>query len=44
MLAVKQEHRGRGIATKLVRLAIDIMIEREADEVRSLILVTLMSF
>ncbi|KAL8744010.1 MAG: hypothetical protein Q9190_003695 [Brigantiaea leucoxantha] len=33
MLAVKQEHRGRGIATKLVRLAIDIMIEREADEI-----------
>ena len=34
MLAVKEEHRGKGIATKLVRLAIDIMIEREADEVR----------
>lgn len=33
MLAVKKEHRGKGIATKLVRLAIDIMIEREADEV-----------
>ncbi|KAI4213436.1 MAG: hypothetical protein LQ351_003936 [Letrouitia transgressa] len=33
MLAVKKEHRGKGIATKLVRLAIDIMIEREADEI-----------
>lgn len=33
MLAVKKEHRGRGIATKLVRMAIDIMIERDADEV-----------
>ena len=38
MLAVKQEHRGKGIATKLVRMAIDVMIERDADEVcRSLI-------
>lgn len=35
MLAVKKEHRGRGIATKLVRMAIDVMIERDADEVRS---------
>lgn len=33
MLAVKKEHRGKGIATKLVRMAIDIMIERDADEV-----------
>lgn len=33
MLAVEKEHRGRGIATKLVRMAIDIMIERDADEV-----------
>lgn len=33
MLAVKEEHRGRGIATKLVRMAIDKMIERDADEV-----------
>ena len=33
MLAVREEHRGKGIATKLVRMAIDIMIEREADEV-----------
>ena len=38
MLAVKQEHRGKGIATKLVRMAIDVMIERDADEVcRSLV-------
>lgn len=34
MLAVKGEHRGKGIATKLVRMAIDAMIERDADEVR----------
>ncbi|KAL8823232.1 MAG: hypothetical protein Q9191_006047 [Dirinaria sp. TL-2023a] len=33
MLAVREEHRGKGIATKLVRMAIDIMIEREADEI-----------
>ncbi|KAL8963477.1 MAG: hypothetical protein Q9193_000260 [Seirophora villosa] len=33
MLAVKKEHRGQGIATKLVRMAIDIMIERDADEI-----------
>ncbi|KAL8701919.1 MAG: hypothetical protein Q9224_000273 [Gallowayella concinna] len=33
MLAVKKEHRGKGIATKLVRMAIDIMIERGADEI-----------
>lgn len=33
MLAVKGEHRGKGIATKLVRMAIDAMIERDADEV-----------
>lgn len=33
MLAVKEEHRGKGIATKLVRMAIDVMIERDADEV-----------
>ena len=34
MLAVREEYRGRGIATKLVRMAIDAMIERNADEVR----------
>src|SRR5436190_1032741 len=33
MLAVMSEHRGKGIATKLVRMAIDVMIERDADEV-----------
>ena len=35
MLAVREEHRGKGIATNLVRMAIDTMIEREADEVSS---------
>ena len=35
MLAVKEEHREKGIATKLVRMAIDAMIERDADEVFS---------
>ena len=34
MLAVKEEYRGKGIATKIVRMAIDAMIERDADEVR----------
>ncbi|KAH8423919.1 peptide alpha-N-acetyltransferase MAK3 [Aspergillus melleus] len=33
MLAVREEFRGRGIATKLVRMAIDAMIERDADEI-----------
>ncbi|KAL9602935.1 MAG: hypothetical protein Q9219_001460 [cf. Caloplaca sp. 3 TL-2023] len=33
MLAVRKEHRGKGIATKLVRMALDIMIERDADEI-----------
>lgn len=33
MLAVKDEYRGRGIATRLVRMAIDAMRERDADEV-----------
>lgn len=36
MLAVREESRGRGIATRLVRMAIDAMIERDADEVRLL--------
>ncbi|KAJ6093157.1 N-alpha-acetyltransferase 30 [Penicillium sp. IBT 16267x] len=36
MLAVREEYRGRGIATKLVRMAIDAMIERNADERRAL--------
>lgn len=33
MLAVNEGYRGRGIATKLVQMAIDAMIERDADEV-----------
>lgn len=33
MLAVKKEHRGKGIATELVRMAIDAMIIKDADEV-----------
>jgi ribosomal protein S18 acetylase RimI-like enzyme len=33
MLAVKKEHRGRGIASKLVRMAMDGMIAKDADEV-----------
>lgn len=33
MLATRSEYRGRGIATKLVRLAMDRMIEMDADEV-----------
>lgn len=33
MLAVREEYRGRGIATELVRMAIDAMIARNADEV-----------
>lgn len=33
MLAVREEYRGRGIATRLVRMAIDAMIARDADEV-----------
>src|SRR4051794_30977470 len=33
MLAVREEYRGKGIATKLVCMAIDAMIARDADEV-----------
>lgn len=33
MLAVREEYRGQGIATKLARMAIDAMVERGADEV-----------
>jgi peptide alpha-N-acetyltransferase len=33
MLAVSSEYRGKGIATRLVRMAIDAMIEQGADEV-----------
>lgn len=33
MLATRSEHRGRGIATQLVKRAVDKMIEKDADEV-----------
>ena len=33
MLAVKNEHRGQGIATKLVRMAVEAMTAKDADEV-----------
>ena len=33
MLAVREEYRGKGIATELVRKTLDVMIERNADEV-----------
>ena len=33
MLAVKEEYRGKSIATKLARMTIDAMIEQDADEV-----------
>lgn len=33
MLAVQEAHRGKGIATQLVRLAIDAMAARDADEI-----------
>jgi len=33
MLAVQESHRGRGIATNLVRVAIDAMTARDADEI-----------
>ncbi|KAI4671475.1 N-alpha-acetyltransferase 30 [Alternaria novae-zelandiae] len=33
MLATQEEYRGRGIATQLVRLAIDAMTARDADEI-----------
>jgi ribosomal protein S18 acetylase RimI-like enzyme len=33
MLAVQEEYRGKGVATKLVRMAIDAMEKRGADEV-----------
>jgi len=35
MLATVEQFRGRGIATKLVCMAIDAMKERDADEVSS---------
>ncbi len=33
MLAVTEEYRGKGVATKLVCRAVDAMIQRDADEV-----------
>ncbi|KAJ4346357.1 N-alpha-acetyltransferase 30 [Didymosphaeria variabile] len=33
MLAVRESHRGKGIATKLVCMAIDAMAARDADEI-----------
>ena len=36
MLATREDYRGRGIASKLVRMAVDKMIEEDADEVRRL--------
>ncbi|KAL6721199.1 N-alpha-acetyltransferase 30 [Lecanora helva] len=33
MLAVREEFRGKGIATKLVCMAVDAMIEQNADEI-----------
>lgn len=33
MLAVQESHRGKGIASKLVSMAIDAMAARDADEV-----------
>jgi N-alpha-acetyltransferase 30 len=33
MLATRECHRGKGIATSLVRMALDAMIAREADEI-----------
>lgn len=33
MLATQQSHRGQGIATKLVRMAVDAMIAENADEI-----------
>ena len=35
MLAVEKRHRGKGIATKLVCMAVDAMIAKGADEVRT---------
>jgi peptide alpha-N-acetyltransferase len=33
MLAVQSPHRGRGIASKLVQMAIEAMVARDADEI-----------
>lgn len=36
MLAVKEDYRGKGIASRLARMTIDAMIEQDADEVFAL--------
>lgn len=36
MLATRQEYRGQGIASKLVRMAVEKMIAKDADEVHQL--------
>ena len=41
MLATVEQYRGRGIATKLVCMAIDAMKDRGADEVRQLVTLTI---
>lgn len=33
MLATQQDYRGQGIATKLVRMAVDAMVAKDADEI-----------
>ena len=33
MLAVREDYRGKGMATRLVRMAIDAMIQKDAEEV-----------
>ena len=33
MVAVLEKHRGKGIATQLVKQAINVMIAKDADEV-----------
>ena len=35
MLATREEYRGKGIASRLVRMAVEKMIEKDADEVSS---------
>lgn len=43
MLAVREEYRSKGIATKLARMTIDAMIEQDADEVSLVMLICLQS-
>jgi ribosomal protein S18 acetylase RimI-like enzyme len=33
MLATREQYRGRGIASRLVRMTVEKMIEKDADEV-----------